>query len=37
MNANLNVSKINSNVLLVGTPSNNLNMARINPKNEKIA
>jgi hypothetical protein len=37
MNANLNMSKKNPNFLLDGTPLKNLNMARINLKNEEHA
>jgi hypothetical protein len=29
--------KKNPNIFLIGTPSNNLSMAKMNPKNEKLA
>ncbi len=35
MNADLNMSKEKLNLFLVGIPSNNLNMARMNLNNEK--
>jgi hypothetical protein len=37
MNVELNIFFKNPNLFLVGTPSKNLNMARMNPEDEKLA